>query len=125
MRITAHLVLIVTAALFAAAHWFFLRTYLYWEYDHLDIFMHLWGGGLVMAVWYGFASFLPVRMARSWKLPLTMLCAAIILWEIFKYAIGGIVMDNYAIDTVIDVFAGLGGGLVVFLVQRSRTIRSS
>ncbi len=125
MNIIPVALLISTAALFALAHWVFLETYLYWEYDHLDIFMHVWGGGLIMAVWYTLSPLLRIRQSRSGTLSALILGGGIIAWEVFKYAIGGIVMDNYVADTFVDVLAGLWGGLVVFLIQRSRTIRSS
>lgn len=113
--------LIGAAALFAVAHLFFLRTFLYWEYEYLDLGMHVAGGVLLVALWYEFFSgFWSHRYAALWVLVMT-----IVAWEIFKYLIGSTVIDNYAIDTVTDLLAGLGGGLATFWCYRSRTIQAS
>jgi hypothetical protein len=116
-------VMLASAALFAVAHLFFLRTYLYWEFGLLDIFMHVWGGILIIVAWYEL-----IPSLRSWPVSrLAPLCALLILafsWEVFKYLIGGTVADNYARDTVTDIVAGLGGGLAAFYAYRSRTIGS-
>ncbi len=121
IRIVA--VLLVAVA-FALAHLFFLRTYLYWEYDLLDVFMHIWGGVLIVTAWFECQPLFARLRVSSRLAPLVVLGVLAVGWEIFKYLIGGTVADNYTIDTVTDIVAGLGGGLAAFYVYRSRTIGS-
>jgi hypothetical protein len=115
------LVLLLVSAVFAAAHLFFLRTYLYWEYDLLDVGMHIWGGLLIVVAWYEASSLWRGRFTSPYA-PLIVLLTLALVWEIFKYLIGGTVADNYAVDTATDILAGLGGGLAAFYAYRSRTI---
>jgi len=115
------LVLFLVSAVFAAAHLFFLRTYLYWEYDLLDVGMHIWGGVLIVAAWYEVSSLWRGRFTSPYASLVVLLTLALV-WEVFKYLIGGTVADNYAVDTATDILAGLGGGLAAFYLYRSRTI---
>lgn len=117
-------IVLLMAVAFALSHLFFLRTYLYWEYDLLDVFMHIWGGVLIVAAWYECQTlFVRLRLA-SRLAPLIALGVLALGWEIFKYLIGGTVADNYTLDTVTDIVAGFGGGLAAFYAYRSRTIGS-
>jgi hypothetical protein len=101
-------ILLLTAwLLFVLAHGFFVATYLYWELWWLDIPMHLGGGALFLLTWYhlrGLGVFISI-IHRPW----CGLLGAIIGWELFKYLIGSTVVEGYVLDTVIDVFCGLGG----------------
>lgn len=121
MSLVRKALLISAAVIFALAHLFFLKTFFYWEYEYLDLAMHVAGGLLIVALWYEFFTFF--RSNRY--TPLFVLVTVIVSWEIFKYLIGSTVQSNYAIDTVTDVLAGLCGGLASFLFYRSRTIQSS
>lgn len=121
MSFVRKILLISATALFAVAHLFFLRTFFYWEYEYLDLGMHVAGGILIVALWYEFFSgFWSNRYA-----PMVVLLVMVVAWEIFKYLIGSTVTDGYAIDTATDLLAGLSGGLATFWCYRSRTIQSS
>lgn len=113
--------------LFALAHVVFLKLFLYWHFDWLDIFMHTWGGFLVVATWYQIRNgglFKRVFSNRYFH-PLLFLIVAMIAWEVFKYLIGSTVSQNYRLDTTFDLLSGFLGGLVAFFSLRFSTMRSN
>lgn len=116
--------LFLSWVVFVAAHAVFVYFFLYWYVSLLDIVMHVGGGALLVATWYTIAraGLFASLLSRPVFHPLCVLIAAIVIWEIFKYAIGSVVAEEYLLDTVIDVVAGLSGGVAAFLVYRSRTI---
>lgn len=118
------LLLLLLWVVFVVAHATFVYFFLYWYISPLDIVMHGGGGALLVVTWYTIAraGLFAALLRRSVLHPLCVLIAAIVIWEIFKYAIGSVVAKDYLLDTVIDVVAGLGGGVAAFSVYRSRTI---
>ena len=123
-KLSHWLMLLLLWVVFAVAHAGFVYFLLYWYVSPLDIVMHVGGGALLVITWYIiaraglFSSYLQSPILH----PLCVLMAAIVIWEIFKYAIGSVVAEDYILDTVIDVVSGLSGGVAAFLVYRSRTI---
>jgi hypothetical protein len=90
----------------------------------LDIFMHTLGGFLVVTSWYQVKSLnaFPAAMSYWWFQPLIILIVMMVVWELFELSFGLIAKHDYLIDTAADFFNGFSGGLVSFLLFRSRTI---
>lgn len=120
------LALFTAWVVFALLHAVFVRFFLYWQIGALDIVMHISGGALFVTTWYAVkrAGLFARYLRRVVFHPLVLLTGAVVAWEVFKYAIGSTVAADYALDTAIDVVAGLGGGLVAFFTFRSRTIHT-
>jgi hypothetical protein len=98
-----------------------LYYYLWW----LDIFMHTYGGFLLVFSWFlvkrvGAFKWL---MTRPWFQPLLILWVVMIVWELFEFRFGLITQYGYVTDTLTDFFNGFAGGLLAFLLNRSRTIQ--
>ncbi len=112
-------------ALFALAHGYFVAHSSYWYIEWLGLLMHTWGGLLLILSWYFirkvglFPAFFRYKLVH----PLLFLVAAMVGWEVFKYAIGSIVSDKYVLDTILDLTFGALGGLIGFLLFRSRTMK--
>jgi hypothetical protein len=111
--------------LFLLSNSFFISTSLYWFDWWPDVLMHIWGGVLIVATWY--TIFRNEVFPRALRLPLLhpllVLLATVVGWEIFEYVIGRSGPPYFWFDTSLDLLFGLGGGLVVFLLCRSRTIK--
>lgn len=106
---------------FCVAHLFFLKFFLYWNLAWLDTLMHLWGGVLLVSTWYRFLAH--KKSVNRFNHPLLILFAFIIAWEIFKYAIGSTVSDNYVFDTALDIVAGFSGGLITFFYKERYSVQ--
>lgn len=117
--------LLLTWSLFVTAHLYFLQTYLYWNLVWLDVLMHTWGGMLLVASWYELRRLGVFRFLinKAWFHPLIFLLVVMIVWEVFKYLIGGVVSESYELDTVIDMISGLVGGLIVFYWFKGRVVK--
>ncbi len=108
--------LLLSWSLFVTVHLYFLHFFLYWHLDWLDTLMHIWGGMLLVTSWYELKRlkvFAPL-VSKAWWHPLLFLLLVIVFWEVFKYLIADVVSQNYELDTVIDLGAGLFGGLITF-----------
>jgi len=110
--------------LFAVAHFFFNKSYLYWYYSWLDILMHLSGGFLFVATWFylNSKSWLNYFLSKPIFQPMFLLLVVVIGWEFYQLYSSTILKDNYIFDTVTDITFGLIGGLVAFLWYSSRKI---
>ncbi len=100
---------------------------LFWYFWWLDIVMHGYGGVLMVASWFMVKSLGAFQrvMGLSDYYVLVLLCVVILGWELFEYGFGMVTSVDYAIDTVIDLAVGFGGGLASFLLLRSRTIETT
>lgn len=87
--------------------------------------MHTWGGLLLILSWYFVrrVGLFPVFFKQRAAHPLLFLVVLMIGWEVFKYAIGSIVSDAYVLDTALDLVFGALGGLIGFLLLKSRTMK--
>lgn len=111
--------------LFIGTHWFFTAIDFYWYTWWADVVMHTAGGVLIVSTWYVIFYQQVFPRALRWPIfhPLLILAAMVLVWEIFEYLNGLTTTVNYAFDTFCDLTLGFGGGLVVFLLCRSRTIK--
>lgn len=80
--------------------------------------MHILGGVLLLASWYYLKNnkIFPNFLSSSKFYPLILFVVIIVGWEIFKYLIAPSVQANYVTDTVLDLAAGLFGGLATFFL---------
>lgn len=120
------LILLTAWVAFVAIHMSAVYSSLYWYIWWLDILMHAWGGFMIITSWYLVESlgvFKPL-MSSWWFHSLLVLCVIMIGWELFEFRFGLISQYNYISDTIHDFLNGFGGGLVSFLLFRSRTIKT-
>ena len=105
-------------SLFVTAHLYFLQQFSYWHLVWLDTLMHILGGVLLLTSWYYLKNnkIFPKLLSSSKYKPLVFFAIIIVGWEIFKYLIAQSVQANYICDTVIDLAAGLFGGLATFFL---------
>ena len=105
-------------SLFVTAHLYFLQQFYYWHLVWLDVGMHVWGGVLLLVSWYYLSNnkIFPKLLSSSKYKPLIIFVIIIVGWEVFKYLIAQSVQANYICDTVIDLAAGLFGGLATFFL---------
>lgn len=98
-----------------------LYGFIWW----LDIFMHTWGGFLIVSSWYLIKSLnaFPVAMSYWLLQPLVILSVIMIVWELFEFRFGLITEYKYLADTTYDFLVGFCGGLIAFLLFRSSTIK--
>jgi len=85
--------------------------------------MHFWGGVLLGLLFYivtksRFFSFKPKT-----TLVLAFLIVITVGWELFEYLIRFSINGDYILDTVIDVFLGIFGGLLVHFTVRTYTMK--
>ena len=93
-----------------------LRWSLYWHFIWLDLPMHFLGGAWValISVW-----FLGLRHYRVRFFPILFAVLLVgIGWEIFEHLAGVPVEDNFVLDTSLDLFMDLFGGICGFLLAR-------
>ena len=109
-------IFLVTASLFAGAHNFAVATSLYWYYWWFDIFMHFWGGTLVVLGVYALCSLKHVPLKPTSVLIFSTLIIIMVVWEIFEWKIGLFDPTNHTFDTAKDLFDGLFGGLVGYFI---------
>lgn len=112
---------LLLAAIFAAVHYLATVASLYWYYPWLDIVMHLWGGILVALGVVVLASFKSARIKPTLQITLSVLFVAMVSWEIFERMVGLYSQDTYIFDVSKDIFFGLLGGLIGYLLFRKRT----
>jgi len=110
-------------SLFAVFHQVALTLSLYWYYWWFDVLMHFWGGVLLGLLFYivtksRFFSFKPKT-----TLVLAFLIVITVGWELFEYLIRFSINGDYILDTVIDVFLGIFGGLLVHFTVRTYTMK--
>lgn len=124
LRLEIILLLLAWAA-FLATHQVFLYFDFFWLFWWADIVLHTAGGILVVWSWYTIERTMtfPRTMALRFNHPLLVLLVMMIGWEIFEYSFGIANTTNYISDTAQDLLFGSLGGLVAFLLLRSRTIK--
>ena len=125
------ILVILLAALISSAHILALSFSLYWILWWFDIPMHFFGG-----LWVALTSFWLYITIGSDKNPSKRCTALIVLlgvfivgigWEIFEYASGLSLGENFILDTTIDLIMDvLGGGLGLFyLLSNANTQNES
>lgn len=112
-------------SVFLFAHHFFMSLNFYWYTWWADTLMHAGGGVLIVSTWYVIFHYqiFPRALRLVFFHPLLILLAMVVGWEVFEYVYGLVTPVGYALDTLIDLGLGFGGGLMVFLLCRSGTIR--
>lgn len=109
-------IFLVFGSLFAAVHNFAVATSLYWYYWWFDIFMHFWGGLLVVLGVYAICSLKHIPLRPTAFIIFSTLIAIMVVWEVFEWKIGLFDPANHTFDTIKDLFDGLLGGLVGYSI---------
>ncbi len=103
--------------LFLSLNVVFNILFLYLYFPWLDVVMHVWGGMLVIWSWYHFHTkgTFSLMARKPIVHPMWFLVILIVTWEVYRYLVKNVVVQDYALDTAIDLAAGFTGGLVAYL----------
>ena len=114
------LVFLVTISLWAVVHFIALELYLYWHYVWFDLPMHIIGGAASILGVYSFAELrVPLFAHLKAALPLfVFLIFVMVAWEVFEVWAGIPMLDNYRLDTTIDILMGFVGGIIGYVVAK-------
>ena len=108
-------------ATLAALHFVFITFQVYDRLDWLDIPIHIFAGAVVGLGLLALSDF-SVRHLRHlrWHTVSTGLLLFIVLaWEVFGYLyLGSSARPDYLSDTIVDIVAGLGGGIIGLYIGR-------
>jgi hypothetical protein len=110
--------------LFIMANLVFNKIHLYDYFYWLDIGMHIWGGMMFIWSWYHFHTDGGFRkmIYKPFVHPLLALGILVVGWELYRFLLKNIIVEDYALDTTIDILVGLSGGIIAYLWFSSRTI---
>lgn len=116
-----------TFATLAALHILFSTFRLYERLDWLDMPIHLFGGAVAGLGLLALSDMsIPYRFhLRRWLVGVGMVCVIVLLWEVFGYLyLGSSARPDYLSDTMIDIVAGFGGGIIgLYIGHRLAVIR--
>lgn len=112
------LLFLIAGVMLAFLHFLSLELYLYWRFLWLDIPMHALGGSVVaLSLFAGYALKWPVPRRWLGLFPVILIVTVVALaWEVFELIIRAPVVDNFVLDTVTDLVAGLLGGLAGYSI---------
>lgn len=98
-----------------ATHIVAMHYHLYWYLPWFDIFMHLWGGYLVIIGLLMIGSIGSRRLYfPDWSLA-PVLGLVMLGWEVFEYVFGVAgTHPSYLVDTTLDIIFGALGGLIAY-----------
>lgn len=119
------IVTLIVGTLFAITHTNNEINHLYWYYPGLEYIMHVWGGVVLYLLLQVFLwlSFIPENVARRPLALVGMLAAGMITWELYGiYRYGGF-KPHYVFDTSLDLFFGILGctlGWVIYRLMKKR-----
>lgn len=109
----------------AALHVLFLQFALYDSIAWLDIPIHFFGGAIVglgllaisdLAVRY-------LNRLRVHSVAIVSLFVIVLAWEVFGYLyLGSSMRSDYLSDTIVDIVAGLSGGMIGLYVGRALAV---
>ena len=112
---------LITLSVLAVAHALALEFFLYWKFWWFDIVMHFLGGVVIalgVFTLYDLRFPLPRRLkALVPILAFTLIIA--LLWEVFELLAGLVVLEEYHVDTSIDILMALLGATVGYHVARN------
>lgn len=105
-----------------AANFVFNKLFLYLYFPWLDVFMHTFGGMLIIWSWYHFytSGKFQTIIRKPLLHPLIFLSVLIVVWEVYRYLMKTVVVENYVLDTTVDLLVGFTGGVVAYLWFSSR-----
>ncbi len=109
---------VVLSLIFASTHGIAVSASLYWYYWWFDILMHFWGGLLIALGVTTLATFRRFDFKSSYRLVFLTSVALVIVWELFEWIIGVVSPQEYWIDTSIDMFLGIFGATVGYVMLK-------
>lgn len=114
-------------ATLAALHLVFVTFSVYDHLDWLDILVHLFAGAVVGLGLLSLSDFSVryLRHLRQHTVSGGLLFFIVLAWEVFGYLyLGSSARPDYLSDTIVDIVAGLGGGIIgLYIGRRLAVIR--
>lgn len=109
-------IFLLVSSFFATVHSFAVSMSLYWYYWWFDIFMHFWGGALVVLGVYALCSLKHIPLKPTSFLIFLTLFTIMFIWEVFEWKVGLFNPPTHIFDTSKDVFVGFSGGLLAYIL---------
>ena len=109
------LLFLLSFATVAGLHYIFIEFRLYDAISWLDIPVHFFMGAVLGLglVAMSDLSFRLGQLGTSWLVSLMVLVFLVVAWEVFGYLyLGSAARPDYLSDTMIDIVAGLSGGII-------------
>lgn len=119
MKSTTILALVLGFQL-ALVHMVATKYSLYWEIDWFDNFMHLFGGVVLVLLFYTLTDInvLGEKWVTAWKRAVLLVFSVLIGWEVLGVAMMGRFKENFVIDTTLDLVFGILGCTVGWFIGR-------
>ena len=109
-------IFLAVSSVFASVHHFAVVTSLYWYYSWFDIFMHFWGGALIVMGVFAVCSLKHISLKPTFFIVFTTLIVVMIAWEVFERVVGLYNQSTYVFDVSKDLLVGFCGGVIGYLV---------
>lgn len=106
------------AAVFAAAHRLAVEASLYWYFWWFDILMHFWGGLLIGLGIFALATFRRLTFKPKLSVVFVVAVGFVVSWEVFEWYIGILDPALHLKDTLMDMFLGVFGALLSYLILK-------
>ena len=117
---------IVLGSYIAIIHGLALFFELYWRYWWFDSIVHIFGGIFIVFILATLAAtgWLSYRFGNSFNITIT-LGAIMIGWEIFGIILIGGLKESFFMDTSLDLFFGILGGMIGYrLITQLKKLES-
>lgn len=109
---------VVLAGIFAAVHQFAVEASLYWYFWWFDILMHFWGGLLIALGIFALATFRRLTFKPTLSVVFVVAVGFVVSWEAFEWYVGLFNPALHLTDAVMDMFLGIAGALLGYLVLK-------
>ncbi|MFM2340286.1 MAG: hypothetical protein RLZZ360_922 [Candidatus Parcubacteria bacterium] len=114
-------VTIIFGITFAVLHTLAEALSLYWQYEWLDMPMHILGGIVLMFMFASLRQMSPMLKRLPAYLSVLGFSTALILWELFGiWRFGGLKPDYWS-DTIGDLICGVVGLVTGYMLVRTMT----
>lgn len=119
MKSTTILALILGLQL-AIVHWVAVKLSLYWEIIWLDNLVHLFGGVVLVLLFYTLVDInvLAPRWLRSWRRTGLLVAVVLVGWEVLGVVMQMRFKENFISDTTLDVLFGILGCSIGWFIGR-------
>ena len=109
---------LIASSILLVVHLLATKLYLYWLFSWIDIPVHFLGGSVVaLGVFSAYDLRLPLPKRWLSFVPVFLFVLMIALaWEVYEIEIGIRIDANYVTDTLTDIFMGMFGGAVGYVV---------
>jgi hypothetical protein len=110
------LFLLLLASLFAVFHLLAVELELYWYIDWFDVFMHIWGGILIVYCLYVLKGMNLIRYNLTLGLVFGTISIIIVSWELFQWLLSFYGRETSLSESIKDIAIGLVSGLSTYLI---------